>query len=779
MSARLPHNSKSLLGTLVVVTVVVITAIISSHALVRYVSERSALIDAMQDSVSTSLSRLAQSIGPIMAAYAVGEYQKQIRTEIELKPFEAVVVDDRLMAEIIGRPAYVSGFIKDESGHIVDFDPANNHHARLLASSFFTRSAPVSFDGKQIGSISIYGSNRQLAAKQDEILLYSVTTAVLLSTLLVVTLFLFVQRLVVKPFRLIEQSVSQRDEDGIPMTYLPQFDYRELNDLTDTMNAMLDVVRQSRDNLRWERTRLQNVIDGTRVGTWEWNVQTGETVLNEQWARIAGYSLRELEPISIDTWIKLVHADDLKVSNERLQRHFAGQVDHYECEARVRHKEGHWVWVLDRGQVAKWTDNGQPLLMAGTHQDISERKQHERMLEEANENLEKKVAERTRELELASQAKGEFLANMSHEIRTPMNGILGMAHLIGNGELSEKQRNYLAKLTVSAEHMLHILNDILDFSKIESGMLEIEQAPFTLDQVMTGLQDVIESRLLDRHIDFRIDIDAELPEQLLGDSFRIAQVLLNLVDNAIKFSPESGKIQLSIVGNEKGAGLELKFTISDQGVGIDEEKQRLLFQPFQQADSSTTRQYGGSGLGLVICQRLVELMGGRIWFSSEPDKGSQFYFTVRVGRAEAMDADARGEVLPEALTDFSEPLLRGMTILVVEDNEINQELVCELVEGQGATTALAVNGLEALQRLEEQAFDAVLMDCQMPVMDGYEVTRKIRADARFRDLPIIALTANAYDSDRQRALDTGMNDHIAKPVSPERLYTALVHWVHH
>jgi len=774
VSDKPSQSSRSLLGTLSVVTVLLIGVITGGFGLVKYLGERSALIDSMQSNAARSLTRLAQNAAPLMAAYAVNEYQKLIQTEIELKQYAAILVDNRLMAEIVGESAYISGYIFEEDSTLAEYSPDNLHHQQILAASLFTRSTKIDADGRVIGSVNIYISDRKLAKKQNEILLDAVISMLLLSILLVAALFLLVQRLVVKPFRQIEASIADRDADGIPRRYVPGFDYTEFSTLTDTTNAMLAVIRQSRDNLKWERTRLQNVLDGTRVGTWEWNVQTGETVFNERWARIAGYNLKELEPHSIDTWTRLVHPDDLQRSNDMLERYFAGDLKYYECEARMRHKDGHWVWVLDRGQVASYTDDGKPLLMAGTHQDISDRKHYEQALQEANQTLEQKVSERTRQLEQANHAKSEFLANMSHEIRTPMNGILGMAYLIGQSDLNDKQRNYLSKLTLSAEQMLRILNDILDFSKIESGKLEIEHTPFTIGELLANLNSIIESRLAQKDIEFAVDVDPELPPTMLGDPFRIGQVLLNLIDNAIKFSHSSSTIRLSLSGFFNDDNIDLKFCVSDTGVGIGMAKQQLLFQPFQQADSSTTRQFGGSGLGLVICKRLVELMGGRIWFTSEVNRGSRFYFTIKSKVARLHPEVKAVEDNKDPVQEQASGQLKGSSILLVEDNEINQELVKELLLEEGAGVQIATNGVEALDMLEKQVFDAVLMDLQMPVMDGYEATIRIRADERFTDLPIIALTANAYDSDKKRSLAVGMNAHIAKPVSPELLFETLL-----
>ncbi|RJG25874.1 CHASE domain-containing protein [Massilia cavernae] len=426
-----------------------------------------------------------------------------------------------------------------------------------------------------------------------------------------------------------------------------------------------------------------------------------------------------------------------------------------------RRQSGHIQFIEVDGEVRQlWTVNvpvtfnGEVTAVIGLGTDVTE--------------LHKLKAQ----ADAASQAKSNFLSNMSHEIRTPMNSIIGMSHLALKTVTNPKQRDYLEKIYHSSQHLLGIINDILDFSKIEAGKLNLEVLDFELDALMQNISGQLGDAAAAKGLSLEFDVAPGLSHQLRGDPLRLEQVLLNFTGNAIKFS-ESGVIRIGAhPAEERDGEVLVRFEVHDNGIGMSDEEMASLFQPFHQADTSTTRRYGGTGLGLVISKQLAELMGGQVGVESRPARGSTFWFTARLGiRASFLDAGqepASQEVLDE---------IRGAYILLVEDNIFSQQVGQELLEEAGATVLIANNGSEAIDLMLKEHFDCVLMDVQMPVMDGFEATRLIRADRRLCDTLVIAMTANAGKEDRERCLAAGMDEFIAKPIAPNVLFAVIAKWL--
>ncbi len=402
--------------------------------------------------------------------------------------------------------------------------------------------------------------------------------------------------------------------------------------------------------------------------------------------------------------------------------------------------------------------------------------------------IEQELIEARDAAESATKAKGDFLATMSHEIRTPMNAILGFLHLFDKSNLSPKQSNYIDKISISAAGLLRIINDILDFSKIEANKMDLELAPFNLVASMNAIHSIMLFTAQEKKLELTSMVDDEVPPIIIGDRERLNQILLNLLGNAIKFT-QQGKVSLHVslqeYVNEKEA--LINFIVSDTGIGLSEEQAARLFQPFTQADTSTSRRFGGTGLGLVISSRLVELMGGSISLDSKLGEGSTFTCTIRakIGNFAQLDDKNENNIAElfanKSYAQVDPTSIQGKHVLLVEDNIINQEIATALLEDYKLTLDIASDGKEAIEKVKANHYDLILMDMQMPVMDGLEATRNIRAMEDelpyVSNLPIVAMTANVLAEDKLRCTEAGMDDHIAKPISPHELRNTLLNWL--
>ena len=539
--------------------------------------------------------------------------------------------------------------------------------------------------------------------------------------------------------------------------------------MTESVRAQAEMRLQSEITARAaEAIDLVRASDGSIIYT------------NDRFDEMYGYAPGELDGQSVATLI--APGDEspgqvLSRIDEALDR--SGRWD---GEVLHRRKDGSTFWSAVHLSRFEHPEHG--TLVIGHQSEVTDRKQAEAALRELNEQLEARIAERTRELreakeaaEAATVAKSAFLANMSHEIRTPLNAMTGMAHLIRRAGLTPEQAKRLDRLEDAGEHLLEIVNAVLDLSKIEAGKFTLDEAEVRVDVILGHVASMLRERAQAKGIDLVTEAHS-LPRGLVGDPTRIQQALLNFASNAVKFT-ERGRVTLRVGSAlEDGRGAVLRFEVQDTGIGVDAPTLARLFASFEQADNSTTRRFGGTGLGLAITRRLAKLMGGDAGAASEPGAGSTFWFTVRLAKGARA---APGEAIVAG--DAAEARLRqdhaGKRILVAEDEPVNQEITQLILGEAGLAVDLAPDGQAAVELARRTDYALILMDMQMPRLDGLAATRAIRALPGGARVPIVAMTANAFQEDRRRCLEAGMDDFVPKPVDPARLFTVLLQWLEH
>ncbi|MDP1525215.1 MAG: ATP-binding protein [Rhodocyclaceae bacterium] len=511
---------------------------------------------------------------------------------------------------------------------------------------------------------------------------------------------------------------------------------------------------------------LSLAIVASNLVVWDWDINSGRLTGNPPLSTQLGLPDKSIEP-GIDAVKARMHPEDIAQVEAAIEALLHDVSPKLETDFRLRDAGNAWRWFRVHGKVVARDVTDQPVRMAGVLQDVTSLKEVVRQLEIARASA-----------EAASHAKSEFLATMSHEIRTPMNGVLGMAELLMTTPLDDEQREFVHTLQNSGRSLLNIINDILDFSKIEAGRLTIETINFDLGGLLSEVCALMRPRATEKGLLLELDCPADLPAGLVGDAHRIRQVLVNLIGNAIKFT-QVGRVDVEVGWRPQDEGrlALVRISVRDTGIGIARDAQDRLFTHFTQVDASTTRRFGGTGLGLAICKRLIEAMGGRIACSSAPNEGACFWFELPLPRGAVATslpvASAEGHS-PDAASRF-----QGR-VLVVEDNPVNLQVAQQMLERLGISVVGASNGRLGVEQFAAQHVDMVLMDMQMPEMDGLEATRTLRAlqaGTGGPGIPIIALTANVQPEDRERCYAAGMNDFIAKPFRQHDLIRVLDRWL--
>jgi PAS domain S-box-containing protein len=521
-----------------------------------------------------------------------------------------------------------------------------------------------------------------------------------------------------------------------------------------------DITREKQisKQLKEFEARFRLALDRIGDNVWEHDFRTGKTRFSKY--ENGFLKLKPGDEDKIDKiWWSHIYKDDLHliIANDKLYRN--GEIDHHNMEYRLLQGDGSIKWVLDRGVVIERDNNGIPALIIGTHTDITVQKKIEQELKIAKDSA-----------ETSKKAKEVFLANMSHEIRTPMNAIIGMGNQLAKTKLSEQQNFYLATINTAAENLLVIINDILDLSKIEAGKLSVEKIGFEHKKVVGNAMQVLMHKAEEKGLALTNSFcDSRLSSVLIGDPYRLNQVLLNLISNAIKFT-EKGSVDITCEIIEETATTQtIQTKVTDTGIGMETEFIEKLFDKFSQEYESVSRKFGGTGLGMSICKELIGLMGGRIEVSSIKGKGTIIFFSIEFGKGTI--ADIPGNLAQNITSGF----LNGKTILVVDDNNMNRLVASTILKNYDATVSDAANGEEAIITLNKSKIDLILMDIQMPVLNGYDATRIIRSQGN--KIPIIALTANAIKGENGKCIEAGMNDYIAKPFKEEEFLEKIAYWL--
>lgn len=545
-----------------------------------------------------------------------------------------------------------------------------------------------------------------------------------------------------------------------------------LYDCSGRFNGVLGIYKDITEKIKLEEQlkeseeRLRLALEGGRFGIWDWNVVSNELFCSFLFTDLFGHLENEIVKYQ-EEFLGKIHMDDKPYVMDSINRHFHGE--EFDIEFRMKIKDNNYKWIRSKGKVIEWTDDSKPLRMVGIQEDITDKKSIEVEFNEKCKQLEilKEKAES------ASKAKSQFLANMSHEIRTPMNGIFGMVQLIKSTDLSKEQIKYVNLINESLNNLKEIIDDILDISKIESGKITINEESFDLRKTVNSIYSNLLVTGNSRDLEISYYLDPNINFQIISDELKIKQILNNLVSNAVKFTSRGYiSFRTKIIENYQDT-VKIEFRIKDTGIGIKDEIKDKLFQEFTQGDISTNKKFNGTGLGLAISKQLANILKGNICFESKLNGGSIFVFTCEFKKDISNTENQQKDISDKRVCEFAKQN-QEFTILSVEDNIINQEVIESLITRKGYKLIAAYNGREALNVLKENKVDLILMDIQMPELNGFQTTELIRKEIDIEcNIPIIAITAYAMREDREKCIDAGMTDYISKPFNIDEFYEVI------
>lgn len=633
----------------------------------------------------------------------------------------------------------------------------------------------------------------------DQAMIYYTALIFICISLSLIIIFLYVNPRIVHRAEELSENIDRLASGNLDVEIVPKGD-DEIADMMKSLEKfrlnLIDKKRAEKDLIevkqRLERREKRYLLTtrAARIGLWDWNPATNETYYNDEWYTMLGYIPGEL-PANFETFEELCHSDDFKKCMNALTEHFDSGRE-YKVNFRMKHKSGHWVWIMAAGKVTNWDEDGRPIRMSGIHTDITDRKKVFDELQKTRRNLEQEIQTRTLEYkeqkmiaERANKTKDEFLANMSHELRTPLNSILGISNMLSDRQdVSNDVRQDIDIIRTSSSALLGIVNDILDISKIEAGGIELEKEIFNPEDLFNTVIRQLRPLAQQKNLTLNHNSKNISGINLIGDPFRLKQVLINLIGNAIKYT-EKGKVdvRVSFKENDMFAGKKtLVCEIKDTGIGITPEKLPTIFEKFTQAETTSSRRYQGTGLGLNITKRLVDLMGGDIRVHSEVDKGSTFILTVSFDKTTEQVSSKDDDHIPVPVNaPEKKKAFSKARILIAEDHEMNRLYMSKLMKNLNCGYfEFAKDGVEAFEKYQSGKWDMILMDCMMPVMNGFESTAQIRAfeDAQNEKsrMPIVAITADAMQGTRNKCLAAGMDVYVSKPLDEKTFIQVLKHW---